>query len=141
MVAINLLDFMQSKEYSSYWRFRITSMVVYFLDDEKKIIADRRLPDSDKRRFGMYVDFPSTYYDINWKNELQMFTISNPHYCVSVRKFLSNTTEVCNASDRQTTSPNGTFLFQLGHSEDLHMENFHGLEIRINGTYNDFIDF
>ena len=128
---------MQSKEYEKHWRFRITRLTVYFLNDQKEIITEG-LPPNDPmdESFGMRIIFPSTYHDINWDEKPQMFARGQIKSCTSSKS--GNTTQACKASDLRSVSPNGTFIFKLRHQNDLDMKSFHGLKISIGGTFLSF---
>ena len=128
---------MQSTEFKKHWRYRITSMIIYFLNERKEIITEGRPPDNDYG-FGMTITLPLTYHDISWNKELQMFVRGygvNPD-CITSRKG-NNMTE-CKLTGLRSISPNGTFIFEVRNRIDLDMDNFHSLKLTLGVEYYDY---
>ena len=125
---------MQSTEYKKHWRYRITSMIVYFLNEQKEIITEGRPPDDDYG-FGLKITLPLTYHDISRNKELQMFARNyglNKHCSIDRN---GNSMTRCYVTGLRSISPNGTFIFEVRNRIDLDMDNFHGLKLTLEVEY------
>ena len=134
MVKLNLFDFMDMDDYYG-WRYRITDLVVCFMDVQNKLI-----PNGLRKKFSMDIDFPSTFYDLDWNKDPHMFATSFQMNCVSQYSTSGNIQKSCGiADDIWSTSPNGTFVFRLDNEEQyLNLTQLHYLKININATMINF---
>ena len=78
-IRVNLKDYMDPDEYKETWRYRITRFRVYFLDGSDHVIKNN---DTNKK-FGMTVNYPSTFYDIDSQKVPHLFA-AHPHFCRSI---------------------------------------------------------
>ena len=138
MIKINLNDFIMSPPIENVWRLRICSMVVFLMDEQEKIIANRQ---TDK--FSVYIEFPSTFHDFDRNNEPQMFATTSPKYCSPGYQGDGGVSSRCTGGsesirDLLSASPNGRFVFTLTDKKNLNMTLLHSLMISIGGTFSNF---
>ena len=133
-IKINLYNYMDPLPDKEYWRYRITSLMVFFIDDQMSIIPN-------EKSFGVQVEYPLTYYDVDWKKEPKMFARSDSYWCNPQYHGDGKVTSSCELTeyhkeyiDISSTSPNGTFMITLLREENLNMTVFHGFRIDISGT-------
>ena len=133
MVKLNLFDFMTMDMEWYGWRFRIYDIAVFFYDDQNKLI-----PNGQRNKFRMDINFPFTFYDLDRNKEPQMFATPFPTHCDSTYSKSEKSHKGCKFpdiwKDLLSTSPNGTFVFRLENKQYLNLTQLHHFKVFINAT-------
>ena len=128
------------EDYLLYWRYRITEIVVYLIDENNKVI-----PNFEKNRFGVTIRYPNLFYDMDKSKVAHLFG-AHPFKCTSTYLTDKEPKKRCHVSSEFqfagyifSPSPNGTFRFSLrDRKNQLNLTSVHKLRIDISGTHIEF---
>ena len=137
LMRVNLLDYMDRSKYEDKWRYRITELNTYFLDESGKVIPNNGAD--------IYVKYPVLFFDTDMNKKVHAFN-SNQFKCITSYRANGNQwqpVDKCSVSDefqfnknRFSPSPNGTFTFELrDRKKALDLSKFQKLRIDITGSY------
>ena len=127
---------MDQEEYLLYWRYRITGMIVYFLDENGKVI-----PNDGENDFGMIIQYPDLFYDRDRSKVAHLFG-AHPFQCTSIYRGIDQPHKRCKVSNEFqfakyifSPSPNGTFTFTLKDKKNsLDLAKVHRFKIIFSGS-------
>ena len=134
------MKYMVQDSYVFYWRYRITGMVVYLLDENGKVI-----PNFGENKFRIGIQYPNLFYDMDSSKVAHLFG-AHPFKCTSTYKEDKTPLSGCKVSHEflfaghiYSPSPNGTFTFSLRDSKNkLDLTKVHKFRIEIKGSRVEF---
>eukprot|EP00093_Oithona_nana_P001090 01090.XXX_3190_3886_1 [CDS] Oithona nana genome sequencing. len=139
---INLKDFLPASEFYNQWRWRISELDVYLLDENEEVISSQDTGMDEGISFGIY--FPGLFNDTAFDRVVHPF-LAHPLYCRSTYETSSDGdqtfSEKCQvdkefSNNNYKTSPDGDFTFKLRNDKtQLDYNKVKKLLVEIRGSY------